>query len=474
MSVVPPGGESSPSRRLLGRGSVYTVASAVQLGVAAAVLPLVTRVLPVDEFGLVATAVVLIQLLTVCAALGLPAAVTRFYFDEGVGEAGARRLVRTVMLTAVLTAVLLGSLEPLWGETLQLSPVVRSVMVFVVAAIVPGAIAEACLAFFRVHDQPGRFVTVAMCQSLVAQALGLACAYLLRPDAISFLTGLLAGRALAAVLGIAWMGLHGGLASPSEVLAAMRFGVPTIAHVASMHVLAAGDRIMVEHFLGFSSVARYHVAYIVGSVGTVLLSAFNHAWSPIILGAKEDERWQQLAVTGLLVHRLAAGGVAIIALLSPIALTIAAPSGYEIAALVAPTAVVAFSAVMMSAYLAGVHVIFQTKRTGVLAWVSPTAACVNLALNLVLLPRMGLIGAAFATVMAYGVQAGLVRIVARGTVAVPWRRGAMLGASGVALVGAGFGAVLTIDGLGLAFRVGGALAALLAMMVVARGRGTIR
>lgn len=446
------------------------MASAVQLGAAAAILPLVTRVLPADQFGLVATAAVVIQLLTVCAGVGIPAAVTRFYFDDAVGEVGARRLVRAAGLTAAVCSAALATLMPLWQQAVQLSAGVGSVMLFVIAAMLPGAVAEASLAFFRVDDKPGRFVTVALGQSLVAQALGLAFAYFLRPDAVSFLTGLVVGRMLAAVAGLVWVGMRGGVARPSEVAAAMKFGAPTIAHVASMHVLAAGDRLLVEHYLGFSSVARYHVAYVIGSIGTVLLSAFNNAWAPIILGAKESDRWEELASTALLVHRLAAGVACFIALLSPIALEIAVPAGYEVAGLVAPVSLIAVSALFMSAYLAGIHVVFHARRTGALAWISPLAACANIALNLALIPRMGLMGAALATVAAYGLQAGFVRLVAHRVATVPWRRGAALVASGLGLAGAGLGAVLPTDYSGLALRVAGAVTAVLAMVAVAGKR----
>jgi O-antigen/teichoic acid export membrane protein len=66
-------------------------------------------------------------------------------------------------------------------------------------------------------------------------------------------------------------------------------------------------------------------------------------------------------------------------------------------------------------------VLFWTKHTKPLAWITPAAAVCNLALVAVLLPPFGLVGAGAATVLAIGLEALLVEIASTRVADVPWR-----------------------------------------------------
>ena len=72
-----------------------------------------------------------------------------------------------------------------------------------------------------------------------------------------------------------------------------------------MFALSAGDRVVIERFEGIEQVGRYQVAYLIGSLGILLLNALNSAWSPIIYGAGDD-RWSILRRTSGIVHEMAA------------------------------------------------------------------------------------------------------------------------------------------------------------------------
>ncbi len=99
---------------------------------------------------------------------------------------------------------------------------------------------------------------------------------------------------------------------------------------------------------------------------------------------------------------------------------IAAPSEYDPTFLAEITAVLALSTLPWSAYLPRTQVLFWTKHTKPLAWVTPAAAAINLALVAVLLPPFGLVGAAAATVLAIVFEAVSIEIVTARVVHVPW------------------------------------------------------
>ena len=81
------------------------------------------------------------------------------------------------------------------------------------------------------------------------------------------------------------------------------------------------------------------------------------------------------------------------------------------------------------AYLSAVHVLFRSKRTGMLTVIMPCAAVMNIALNVVLIPRWGLTGAAVSTLVAYAVAGATSRLAARRVTKVVWIRAASSGRS---------------------------------------------
>src|SRR5262249_16034499 len=81
--------DAPPGRRLLGKGSIYTLGTALQLSAAALAIPVITRLLGSAEFGVVALAMAIQLMLTGLATLGLPAAVLRLFFDHQESADGA-------------------------------------------------------------------------------------------------------------------------------------------------------------------------------------------------------------------------------------------------------------------------------------------------------------------------------------------------------------------------------------------------
>src|SRR3954465_12733959 len=108
------------SVRVLGHASVYILGTIVQSALGILLLPIVTRVLGVKEFGVVGTAVALAALLVFVYGLGLSFAITRLYYDERADapRAGWAALVRGQAVAALLLAVITFLTGPWWSAAL--------------------------------------------------------------------------------------------------------------------------------------------------------------------------------------------------------------------------------------------------------------------------------------------------------------------------------------------------------------------
>jgi O-antigen/teichoic acid export membrane protein len=283
------------------------------------------------------------------------------------------------------------------------------------------------------------------------------------------MAGLAVGTAAAAALSVGLTGsVRYGLPGPRLLRDGLVLGLPLILHSLAVYMLLAVDRIVIASVLGLGATGRYQVAYQVGSVGVTLVTALNQAWIPLLLGADASRRWEILAVSSRAVHQLAAIVAGAVAVATPLGLLLAAPPEYDRTELVPVAAVVAFSILPYATLSTYFNVVFVAGRTRIMAVAAPAAAVLNLGLNVILLPVVGLIGASVATVAAYAVLAAIIVRAAghierlRGTL-----RTALLAWAGAAPVVAA-GALLPPGpvGTGIRLSIGGVLLIALARLAL--------
>ena len=122
---------ATASKGVLGRGSIYTLGTAAPILANAAVVPVVTRLLG-REYGIVAIALVVLQVAMMAGSFGMPSVITRQGILAGSGVAGARTLLirGSVMTVGLVAAVILTA--PLWDPLVQAS--LRSAVLLALAA----------------------------------------------------------------------------------------------------------------------------------------------------------------------------------------------------------------------------------------------------------------------------------------------------------------------------------------------------
>ncbi|MGH9152648.1 MAG: lipopolysaccharide biosynthesis protein [Acidimicrobiales bacterium] len=411
---------SESARALLGAGGLYTVGRLLQLLGGLLVVPILTRSLTPADFGTVAAALVVVQLLALVAAVGLPAALTRIIFDPDGGE-HARGIVLAVFMFALPAAGVAHLTGPFWTGVFRELEYGRAAQTAVLTAV-PLAVLTATLSVFQAQRQAVRFVVIALLGTVGAQVVGIAL-LLTDPDrsAVRYLLGYLIGSSLAAVLAVGFTGLSARVLIDRRPLrAALAVGLPTVPHVLGLSLLSAGDRVLIERLHGLGAVGRYQVAYALGTLGLVALTALNNAWAPLVYGASPERRWQELAATSTALSHLATLSAAGLAFAAPLVVRVAAPPDYGHRTMGITAAIVALAVVPYVVYLSRVHVLFQTTRTRALAVITPLTAVGNIVLNLLVLPVAGLPGAAGVTVATYAAQATLVHRRASRLAAVQW------------------------------------------------------
>ncbi|MGZ4507541.1 MAG: lipopolysaccharide biosynthesis protein [Blastococcus sp.] len=417
--------ERAPAGSQIARhGLLYTVGVLVQGLATLLVIPLATRLLGPEQYGHVAVGLSIIQIGAVLAVAGLPAAITRAYFEPGDGLVRARAMMGLTvgMGLIVMAAALL--LEPVTGAVISLS----------VASVGATTLVSGGQAVLRAQGRPVLFMLMAIGSTVGAHLIGLGAARFDR-TANTYLTGYLVGAMLSAVLVLVIVPPVRPWRVPGAVGEGLRIALPVLPHSVGMIVLNSGDPLIVSRLLDPAQAGRYQVAMMLGIAPLAVLSGINNAWAPAIMGAPSEDRWALLARTVRPILWVAVVCALGVALLAPLAVHVLAPPSYGHRLLAQLAQIMSLCALSQVIYLGASSVIFNQKRTTALAITTPLATLLFVGISIPLVTWLGLPGMAIAKVIGFAALACATVFAAGRLAHVPWHATTWLPVMSVGLLG---------------------------------------
>jgi O-antigen/teichoic acid export membrane protein len=437
-------------KRLGKHSAIYGLGGLVSRILAVFLLPIYTRYLSPSDYGKVETLIALTTVIGIVLRMGISSAFFRFYFDSPEPE--KRRLVlRTsfwfTMGTATIGLVAGVALSPeisdrLFGTTDDTDLVAASFL-----GLWAGMNYEQLTSLFRVEERSKAFVTASLSNVLLTIGATLLLVVALDAGPIGVIVGNFTGTLLVYIVLLGYRREQLGLQFDRRLLREMnRFGLPLMPTALFLWVTNFSDRLFLNRLADTSEVGLYSVGVRIASAMVLVLTAFRLAWPAFAYSIEDDREAKQtyafvLTYVVLLTTWVATG----LALLSPwIVEWIAAPTFESSSRVVGP---LAFSAVAFGAYIVVAIGVGRARRTQFNWVVTGAGAAVNIALNLLLIPPYGMMGAAVATVAAYSTMFGGMAWWSQRIYPVPyqWRRVATATGAGIALVALG-----KLAGVGLA------------------------
>jgi O-antigen/teichoic acid export membrane protein len=439
--------------RSLARGSLLvTIANLVPRVGTFLLLPLYARVLTRDDFGTVSLAASAALLLSIALRLGLDSAVLRLHFDAD-GD-GRRRLYATSLTLSVLVVAAASAVAVAVVLLAVRDGDARAPALLAVALGAASTLQYVPSVWYRATDRTGRYLALSLGSFVVVVAATVLLVVVLRLGAVGSLVGQLAGALVpvGAACVIGWRVRPWGL-DRAIIGRALGFGLPLLPHTLAGWLLSVSDRWLLGALLTSSAISTlatigvYSFGYQIGyAVGLVAVS-FQAAWLPYLYAAA-GERQTTLVASGTTV---VAGGMAglagAIAVLAPDLVALVAPPDWASAADV--TRIVAIASLANALSLLFAAALYVARRTRAVPLVTLGAAALNVVVNVVLIPRLGMLGAAWATLLAYGVLAGGTLLAARLRTTVRFELLAVTLVGSLAAAAALIGG-LVLDGSGLA------------------------
>ncbi len=342
----------------------------------------------------------------------LEAALARFYARAEADESLNNDLASAYFAFFLLAAASL----VLGGLALMLLPIpadYRALAGYALAAVLLRAALNLTMVARKAAREVSRYSLIEFFHISAAFGLGvmLVAATDLRAAGPIIGMAVAAGIALLFDLPLMLARARGGKPSWAQVKVFALYGMPVSLSLVLEYALSSGDRFLIAGYLGAASVGVYTAGYgLANRTLDVIFVWAGMAAAPLTIAALEHDgidgaRAMARKAFGLmaLLGFPAATGLALVA--QPLAAVMTGPAFRAMAAQIIPW--IALAGLMNGIMTYYLHEAFTlSRRTAVMAVIMLFPALLNIALNIVLLPRLGLQGAVMATVIAY--FAGLV------------------------------------------------------------------
>ena len=272
------------------------------------------------------------------------------------------------------------------------------------------------LAFFQMQKKIGLYTTLNL--SRHALLVGLIVLFLLLGYKLTgVITAVIVSGMLIClielIISLRQVGLH--IPRFSNMKTYLKWGVPLTPNIALLWIIRVSDRYMVSYFMGITAVGIYSAAYRIGEYASFTLVALSTVLYPTIIKSYEEENLSETRKYlkyslkyFMMVAIPSAFGLSILA--KPVLSILTTPE-FVIGSTVVPF--VAFGVILFGLCRFCFHIFYLANRTHLVVRLLGTSAALNIILNIILIPRMGIVGAAVATFIAYGVLGILTLLVSR-------------------------------------------------------------
>jgi O-antigen/teichoic acid export membrane protein len=398
--------------------TVYGLGDVAVSAINVFLLPVYVLYFSAADYGAIALLGVLEVVAKIVFRFGLDGAFMRFYYDCR-DDRERQRLASTIFffllaLNGAIVAILLAAspwiAAGLIGDRAY-TPALRLMLLNTFAigfTFIPFHV-------LRVERRTVTFSLLTLARSVLTIAIRLALVIRLGMGVTGlYLADVIVTIAIMAVLLRWFVPLVRPLFSSDVLRETLAFGLPRVPHAAAQQVSAVGDKLILGLYTTLENIGVYSQAVSVGLTQKLFLSAFESAWAPFYYATVKEPDAPR-------VFRLVTTyGVAILALLTAglSAVGTDALRAMTHGRLIAPvdprwsavSVVIAFTAI--GVFFQGVYLLTSiglniTKQTRYYPVATMTAAAVNVGLNFLLIPRHGIVGAAWANGVSYGVQAVL-------------------------------------------------------------------
>jgi O-antigen/teichoic acid export membrane protein len=370
-------------------------------------LPIMTKSLSVEEYGIWAQILVTIGFLTPLATLGLAAASDVFLAgekDKKIVSTGFFSILTVVSLSSFLISLIVFAFSEFMSVTIFGGPEAKSFVKLISIFVFVGGLTAAIDMYFATFQQIKKRSSLTFVETVLQVVLlsyVLLSGFGLEGTIISFITLKIFMFLLKSLL----LASQINISLPSLILMKkyMLFSFPFVPAILSTWTYNLSDRYVIGYFLDMGFVGIYSAAYNIGSMVTLCYAPISIVLMPTISKLYKEDKKEEIKNhidhLSKLYFIIAIPALFGLTALSKSLLLTLTTSEFMSGFIIIP--IVSLATIFFNYGSIKSNILVLHKRTKQFALVSIFSALLNIVVNLILVPAIGIVGAALSTLATF-------------------------------------------------------------------------
>jgi O-antigen/teichoic acid export membrane protein len=382
--------------------AIYSISNILTKALGIILIPVYTAYLTVEDYGIISIVSPLAAALAVFYRFGLRSGYGRFFFDYKDRSKEQKQLLGSITLFVLSIGLIFSLALSFFGKPIfdNYFPGVD----FYPYVILGIWISYFLLAYdlklnlFRLRRQPIYYGIFSFMKFLTILVLTIIAVVGLNYGALGKIGAEFITVAVFFVLAVAllWKDISFKI-NFRKLVPVLKYSIPLIPHDLAAIIMGLSAKFFINLNLGTAAAGIYNIAFLIGTIMNIIITSVNLSWNPFFMStAKEKTREEASLIFSKLTTYYAMAIVFIglvVAIFSQEAIMILTNEKYYAAIKIAP--IIVLSYILRGGYYIVVAKIFYVKKaTKYLALITLSSAIVDIILNAILVPWLGMLGSA--------------------------------------------------------------------------------
>lgn len=390
----------------------YTIASVLQGAVSLFLLPIYTHYLTPTDYAILALVLSFTAIFSSIMTFQIEAGISRFVIKL-MNDGERAKIYFSSIFIIVLSLLLLGCvIINLFGDALlkiifSQNNKISYAPFFQIAtwAMLPTLLVNSGLLLLQTLEKGVKYLSVILVQVVINVSCGLFLVVFLKIGVI----GVLWAQLISAVCGlffIIWLIRDWIRLLPrfniQDIKDSLKYSLPIIPHMIGIYIYMYSDKLILQRYVPLSDIGIYAVAGTFAYILLVIVNSTTSAYAPRFLKLAEEDKSKAQDETRKFIKLWWAGIVMVFMgylLFSDVFVKIMTrPSFYPAIPLIP---ILASAYIFRGLYCFSVNSVFFCEKTKFIPIITIFAGILNIALNIIFIPRYGIFAAAWNSVISY-------------------------------------------------------------------------
>jgi len=391
--------QDSDFLELIKHSKNYVIANFVTVGLAFLTMPIFTRLMSPDDYGIMSVFTSFEGIIAVIYGLGIKGAISRYYYEDK--NDFFNYLSSNIWLIFIISIGLTGIALALRNYLHAFLNIPLGMIYIALGIAIPQAIFQLYQGYLQASKKSEKVASLNIFGALIST--GLAILIMIQMSEERYYAKAIGQSVSAFVMFLLtfWFlrkQLHFRI-KKEHLSYSIVFGLPVILHLLSQNILNTFDQIIINQLVGQHETGIYSVAYKISMVQSIVSMAILQAWTPMFYDKLNKEKYNDInALAKKYAFIVMLVAVFLIFFAKEIIVILVDKNYYEALGII-PIIIISYFFFFL--YTMYVNYAFYEKKTKSIAAITIIAGSLNILLNYLLIPKYGYISAAWTTLISY-------------------------------------------------------------------------